>query len=205
MTARRTDATLRRRAFAGRKGARTAHVPGEPELWIFLLGDLLVFAVFFAIWAAAAAHEPHVFAVGRQDASQTLGLINTAALLTSSWIVASAVLASRQSDHARAAVLLRRAMLLGALFVAIKGIEYTLKARHGVDVQGSAFDAYYFVFTGLHLGHVLIGIAALGYARRRCLHPRAVLEDQRLVEGTASYWHVVDVLWIVLFLLIYLL
>ncbi|RYE83718.1 MAG: cytochrome c oxidase subunit 3 family protein, partial [Hyphomicrobiales bacterium] len=74
-----------------------------------MIGDLIVFAAFFAIWSAAAAEQPEVFAAGKAHAARTLGLVNTAALLTSSWAAASAIAAARRSQPTHAARLLAAA------------------------------------------------------------------------------------------------
>lgn len=183
----------------GRKARR--HVPGEPELWILLIGDMLLFAALFAAWSIAARDSPEVFAAGRAEAHRVIGLANTIALLTSSWAVAVAVRRSRSGRPEAAARAYLAAAVLGVLFVALKAVEYTEKIRAGADPASDPFDMYYFVVTGMHLGHVVIGVSALLYARYRIRANPA--GDTRVDESVASYWHLVDVFWIVLFLLIY--
>lgn len=184
--------------------AAPARVPGEAELWIFILGDMLVFAVFFTILSAHHVLHPALFDAGRRQLSFAFGLVNTLALLTSSAFVA---LGLGEAKAARLAAAKRRfvvAAALGALFVAIKCAEYAQKIAAGANPLVNDFYMYYFVFTGVHLLHVAVGLIALALMIRRCVRPAAEPRDVGFLEGAAVYWHMVDVLWVVLFLLIYL-
>lgn len=185
-------------------GAASPHIPGEAELWIFILGDMLVFALFFGIWSVNHALKPELFSQSHAQINQTLGLINTLALLTSSWCVALGLNHAREGFFTVAGRWFRRAAALGGLFIAVKFVEYREKIIAGVDALNNEFFMYYFVFTGIHLLHVLVGLLALWLMMRRCANPKPDLGDMPFLEGAGVYWHMVDVLWIVWFLLIYL-
>ncbi len=186
------------------KDTDTRHVPGEPGVWIFLFGDMMVFGVFFATFMYQRSLTPEVFDASRHTLSIGIGLTNTLILLTSSLFVVTAVRAIRASRRRAAAVLLAGALLCGLAFVCLKAVEYTAKVSQGHVPTQNNFYLYFFVLTGLHLFHVLIGIAVLiallTQTRRTELSPTRM----GFVEGGACFWHLVDLLWIVLFPLLYL-
>ena len=184
------------------KSAR--HVPGEPELWLFVLGDLTVFGIFFGVWGWNHRDNPELFELGRSQMNQAVGLANTAALITSSAAVAMGLTIARGGGLRTARRWYLAAMALGGMFVALKAFEYHQHLHAGTSPDLRDFYMYYFVFTGIHLVHVLVGLLGLTVAVRRCHRdPRA--NDIAVLEGIGVYWHMVDVLWIVLFALIYLL
>lgn len=182
--------------------ARHRHVPGEAELWILVLGDLAVFTVFFGVLGWQHHTDPASYAAGQAGLDTGLGLLNTLLLLTGSALVATALTRARAGHWvaARGGYLLAIACGLG--FVVVKAVEYAGHAGEPV----SDFGSYYFVFTGIHLAHVLAGLVCLTVAARRC--QRAAWHGEpapeRLLEGLGVYWHLVDLLWIVLFVLLYL-
>ncbi|MHA3020607.1 cytochrome c oxidase subunit 3 [Mycobacterium sp. BMJ-28] len=165
---------------------------------------MVVFAVFFAVWTAGAFDQPEVFDAGRRHAGRVFGLVNTLALITSSWCVASGLRLARADRFATAGRLFSAAWGLGAVFVIVKVFEYRHKIQAGADAVNNLFDMYYFVFTGIHLLHVLVGMIVLALMVGRTRKVRRRSADIMFMEGAGAYWHLVDVFWIVLFLLIYI-
>ena len=184
--------------------ATERHIPGEPGVWVFLFGDMLVFGVFFATFMYQRSLAPELFDESRRTLSIGIGLTNTLVLLTSSLLVVTAIRAIRLSQARSARWLFVGALGCGLAFVGFKAIEYTVLVNEGHTPNTNAFYLYYFILTGLHLFHVLIGIGVLVLlsiqAGRADLSPTAV----SVVEGGACFWHLVDLLWIVLFPLLYL-
>ncbi|WP_280338914.1 cytochrome c oxidase subunit 3 [Nocardia neocaledoniensis] len=185
------------------RAARRA--PGEPELWLFILGDLTVFGIFFGVWGWNHRQRPELFELGRAHLDQTIGLTNTTVLITSSAAVALALAAARDGRFTAARRGYLAAIALGTVFAALKVVEYREHLDAGIDPALREFFMYYFVFTGIHLVHVLVGLLGLTIAAFRCRRPGTGPNDLALLEGIGVYWHMVDVLWIVLFALIYLL
>lgn len=183
--------------------SRAAKVlPGEEGVWILVLGDLIVFGLFFITYLYYRAREAEVF-----DRSQALlnvhfGVINTLLLLTSSWFVVMGVEAMRNGRNERAKTLWHLAFLCGAGFCAIKAIEYTEKFHEGITLVTNNFFMYYFMYTGIHLLHVVIGLGVLIFLI--CKTDEAAPRDVPLFESGATFWHMVDLLWIMLFPLLYL-
>ncbi len=180
------------------------HVPGEAELWIFIMGDLTVFGVFFAVWGWNYARNPAMFELGRASMSQSIGLTETLTLISSSAAVVTALTHARWKQWSRAYAWYFAAIGFGAVFVILKALEYGRHLSTGLDPLAGEFFMYYFVFTGIHLLHVLVGLLGLS-AAARSMRPRATRRyGVALLEGIGVYWHMVDVLWVVLFSLIYL-
>jgi nitric oxide reductase NorE protein len=188
--------------------AKAPHVPGEAELWLFIFGDLIVFGLFFSVWGWNHATQPELFAWGGAQMNRALGLTNTLVLITSSAAVASGLNLARLRRGREARLAYGTAAALGCTFVMLKAIEYGQHINAGADALGNSYFMYYFVFTGIHLLHVVIGIMALLFVMRRCgrFQPAVQFDlgDMAFLEGVGVFWHLVDLLWIVLFFLIYL-
>lgn len=191
-------------------GTAGPHVPGEAGIWVFVLGDMAVFALFFVVFAVERAAAPEVFAQSSAALDGGRGLVNTLLLLTSSLLVARAGSAIRAapgdpSTRSRAAALLVGGAACGTAFALHKIPEYWAKVESGIGVNTNEFYTLYFLYTGIHLVHVLIGLAVLTVLWRAARRAVARPNERRLFESGATYWHMVDVLWVVLFPLLYLL
>ncbi|WP_205698778.1 cytochrome c oxidase subunit 3 family protein [Conexibacter sp. SYSU D00693] len=180
------------------------HVPGEIGVWILVLGDMLVFAVLFGVFLVARSEDPAVFAASREELTQGFGAVNVVVLLTSSLLVALAVRSMRRGARAPAARMFVGAAACAAVFLTIKGIEYADKVAGGHDPGTNDFFMYFFILTGIHAAHVVLGMVALVVLWRIALRATAKPGDQRAVEVGATFWHMVDLLWVVLFPLLYL-
>jgi nitric oxide reductase NorE protein len=182
------------------------HIPGEVGIWIFVIWDMTWFAVLFAVFLDARAHHLTTFERGRLDLTLWAGTLNTLLLLTGSLLVALAVGQVRAGEHAHARRLLGFALLCGAGFVVNKLFEYLRLVSAGHQPGGhNQFFTYFFVLTGIHLVHLLVGLMALTYMRRVTGRAATRRNDIRNIEICATYWHLVDLLWVALFALLYLL
>lgn len=181
------------------------HVPGEPGIWILLFGDLAVFATLFSIYSFHRAGEKEIFAQSQQHLNPTLGGTNTIVLLTSSLMLAFAARAIRRDDLRKLAAPLTVATIgLGLCFVGLKFVEYHSLLSKGFTPATNQFFMYYFVLTGLHLGHVLIGLGVLLALLRLAKKPAPSATHIAFFEGGACFWHMVDLLWLVIFPLLFL-
>lgn len=184
--------------------ATERHLPGEAGVWVFILGDMMVFALFFCVYLFYRGENVAVFLDGQARLNQTFGMLNTLLLLASSLFVVTAVDAVRAGKTRRAPLLFGGAFACGLGFGVVKFFEYGEKIRAGIGLTSSDFFMYYFVLTGVHFLHVLIGMGVLIFLWRRSGKPASSPAEISLFESGASYWHMVDVLWIVLFPLLYL-
>lgn len=179
------------------------HIPGEAGLWVFLLGDMVVFGIFFGTILVLRGQQSEVFGSSQENLHLELGVLNTIVLLTSSLFVVLGMHFTRMR-HPRAPLMFALAILSGLAFAGVKAIEYTSLVQDGHTAAANDFYMYYFMFTGIHLGHVILGMGALAVAVR--LSRPAATGTHRLpaLEGIASFWHLVDLLWIMLFATLYL-
>jgi nitric oxide reductase NorE protein len=188
--------------------ARVAHsgsrIPGEEGIWVFVLGDMTVFALFFATFMYSRGKNPDTFAQDHASLNVALGTVNTVLLLTSSLFVVLAVQRVLTGAHRSAPRLFGAALACGLGFVVVKAVEWTHLFGEGKTVGSGEFFSYYFMFTGIHLAHVLIGCVVLSrliaVTRQRELTGRTAM----LCEAGGIFWHMVDLLWVVLFALFYL-
>src|SRR5713101_5355702 len=122
----------RRSVIVGPIHRRAAHIPGELGVWVFIIGDMVIFGLFFITFAVYRTSGLQLYAQSQQVMNQTLGVVNTLILLTSSWLVALAVEQAKRGANRVSRRLLAVAMLCGAAFVTVKVIEYREKIRAGI-------------------------------------------------------------------------
>jgi nitric oxide reductase NorE protein len=180
------------------------HLPGELGIWFFVAGDLMVFTLFFILIAVGSKEQASIFAQSRAKLDMWVGVTNTALLLTGSWFVATGVEQCRRFHNPKISRYFSLAILCGLLFVVNKSFEWGSKIHAGITPATNDFYMYFFVFTGIHLLHVLIGIGVLLFLRSVSRRPTLGHSDIRTLESGASFWHLVDLLWVFLFALLYL-
>ena len=178
------------------------HLPGEPSMWFFVIGDLFIFAVYFVSYMYYRGCNHAEFLAGQAQVNLDIGIINTVVLLTSSLFVALGTGAARDGRTSHAYRLFGVALACGAAFPLLKMCEYLPEITAGLTPGTSLFFMYYFVMTGMHLCHVFLGLVILCFVLRDLRGPTAPRIS--LVETGATYWHMVDVLWLILFALFYL-
>ncbi len=183
---------------------REGHVPGEVGVWIFVLGDMTLFAALFVAFLVERSEEPTVFVQARTTLSQPLGALNMVVLLTSSLLVVLAVHAFREQRLRRADRCLAAASVCGLVFLAVKGIEYAEKLHSGIGPGTNDYFMYFFILTGIHAVHVVLGLVVLTLVRHVVRRPSLGSNASRTIESGASFWHMVDLLWVVIFPLLYL-
>jgi nitric oxide reductase NorE protein len=181
-------------------------VPGEAGIWALILTDLGIFTVYFIDLMYEWNANPEVFAAGHKAVNLTAGILNTFLLLTASLFVALGVQTLRQGRVALTRRLFVVSGLCGAAFVVNKYLEWSEKVHHGHRPTSDVFFQLYFIITGVHLLHVLIAMTLLWFMRRRAAEvvgaPTPL--QSRFVENCATYWHMVDLLWLGILALFYL-
>jgi nitric oxide reductase NorE protein len=190
------------RRGSGSRRRQRPHVPGEEGLWVFIFGDLLMFSLFFCTYLFYRAGDLQTFMAAQATLDRGAGLVNTFLLLTSSLLVVCAVGAYRRGLTERARSLMLSATLCGIGFAVVKVFEYKAKLAQGLTPVTNDFFMFYYMLTGIHLLHLTVGLVLLIVVTVSMGRPRGPALS--LVEGTATYWHLVDLLWIMLFPLLYL-
>ena len=182
-------------------GQRLPHLPGDIHMWVMVLGDLAIFGAYFIIFMIYRAMAPQEFLAAQQHLNVTVGVVNTVVLLTSSWLIARSVLAARAGDHDQAVRLTYFGGAFGVAFILIKAYEWSTEIMHGYTMPSSDFFMFYYMLTGVHMFHVALGLLILGIVVRELRNPRK--RRASMVESGATYWHMIDLLWIVIFGLLY--
>jgi len=180
----------------------TQRIPGDPSIWVFVIGEMVTFSCYFAAYMFDRGQHHGLFLESQRHLSQSVAAFNTLLLLASSFFVALSVQATRAGDYAVASRFLSWGGTCGAGFVLSKAFEWSSKLARGLTLGTNAFFMHYYMLTGVHLFHLLLGLVFLGILWRELNAgdpPRA-----RLVEVGATYWHMVDFLWIMIFPLLYL-
>jgi nitric oxide reductase NorE protein len=188
-------------AHAANAGAPAARFAGEPSMWFFIIGDLLIFGFYFVCYMYYRGQNQELFLQSQQHLNQGSGVINTLILLTSSLFVALATESLRRHRLPSARRLMAVGVAFGAIFPLLKVVEWVPKLSAGLTPGENLFFTFYYMMAGMHLCHVLLGLGILGFVLRDLHAPEP---DVKFVETGAVYWHMVDLLWIVLFALLYL-
>ncbi|WP_315776023.1 MULTISPECIES: cytochrome c oxidase subunit 3 family protein [unclassified Bradyrhizobium] len=171
-------------------------LPGDAMMWVLILSELVAFGLLLGGFVVARALNPVVFAVGQAMLDSRLAAVNTAVLVTSGWAAARAAASVRHASTGSARRWLGLAVLLGAVFIAVKLTEYGGEIAAGAGMETSPFFTLYFLLTGFHLLHVLLGIVILAVVGRSA--------TANGVETGTAFWHMVDLVWIVMFPVLYL-
>jgi cytochrome c oxidase subunit 3 len=187
-------------------------------MWAFLVSEVMFFGGLFATYMTYRHQYPTEFASASRHLDLWLGTLNTWVLLTSSLTMALAVRAAHHDKPRAAAALIGVTILLGVAFLGVKFAEYVHKYHEGLaPLGGLPFEAgqqapgptrlffgLYFAMTGVHALHMIIGVAALAWLLVHIGRGRFTGADSLPVEITGLYWHFVDLIWIFLFPLLYL-
>lgn len=178
-------------------------LPGDLAMWFFILAELTVFAILFIGFAVSEQLNPVMFTEGKAQLHQISGLINTLTLITSSYFVALALTKAHQGDGKQATRLLIIAKLVACIYIGVKIWEYLSLFEQGIDIETNTFFTLYFMITFFHLMHVLLGMVILIFVAVKANKNEYNATNISGFEAGASYWHMVDMLWIILFPLIY--
>ena len=185
----------------GEANKRARFVPGQPDMWAFVLFETLVFTGYFGFYLFYRARSPELFLHSQAQLDLRIGVFNTLVLLLSSWSVARCVQSSRAGAYRAALRDVAITAALAAVFLFFKVFEWVRLVRMGNGLDSNDFFTYYFFLTGIHFVHLLIGLVVLGVIVYQLRSPQR--RSQELVETCATYWHTVDFLWVLIFALLY--
>jgi len=182
--------------------------PGDFAIWIIIYVELITFAALFIGYAFARRADVELFNQSQLLLDQRSGFINTLILITSSYFLVKAIQIIKTVDDRKASILSSRWLLaaigLGSSFIVIKIIEFSDKFEQGINLSTNTFFMFYIMLTAFHFMHVLLGIIILYAVYKKTKMGGYSKQDHRGMETGASYWHLVDLLWIVLFPLVYI-
>ena len=173
--------------------------PGGILLWIIIFLELLTFGMALVALVFSAKENQQLFHESSLHLNKTFGTINTIFLLASGFFVANAVHNFKENNFNKASFQVKIAMIGGLLFILLKSIEYYTKIASGFVLDTNTFFTFYWLLTGFHLIHVIVGLVIL-FVLNRNLKTKAI-ED---VEASAAFWHMCDLIWLLLFPILYL-
>ena len=181
-------------------------IPGEVGIWGFMLCDLIVFSLYFIVFLYERSRDLEGFLAGSETLGLTMGVINTLMLLTSSLFIALAVQAIRNNKAELGRKYIIGASLGGLAFIINKPIEWGSKISEGYTGNYDVFFQIYYLMTGLHLLHVIVGMVVLYFLWKMAASVKGEItpRQERYLENGAIYWHLVDLIWLVLFALFYM-
>lgn len=170
-------------------------LPGNPMMWILILGEMVVFGALLVGFSVARALDPETFDQSQHHLHPLLAGVNTVVLVTSGFLVAVAVFERRHGGYARPTML--AGMALGLVFLAIKGVEYADLFNAGLGIETNDFFRLYFLITGFHALHIVLGLVIMSI-----IWFRDTLEN---METGAAFWHMLDAVWVLIYPVVYLL
>lgn len=185
--------------MADTEASGLAALPGNLMMWILIFSELAVFGVAFLGFSVARVMDPAIFAAGQAHLSGTLAALNTMVLVTSGYLAARGVAAGRRGAVTQARRAMVMAAAVGSVFLAVKAVEYSATLGAGLTIDSDAFFTLYFLLTGFHALHVVLGIVILLLVG--CSGPDTLVEN---LETGAAFWHMVDLVWVILYPLVYL-
>ena len=177
--------------------------PGGVLMWLIVTVELVTFGIIGAALAYLRSDQPALFRAGQAALSPGVGLGYTLLLVTSGWLAAEAVAALRRDRRTRARQLLVGAIVFGLGFVGLKLHDGAGLIAAGHDLGSDDFWTGYFFATGFHLVHVAVGVLLLAVAAARTR--RGAPDDTEAVEALVLFWHMCDLIWLLLYPVIYLL
>jgi cytochrome c oxidase subunit 3 len=190
--------------FSQTKSAgRLRNIPGSLAIWSAILAEMSEFAIMFIVYFLAKVHNPVLFNEGPARLSTFAGASNTLLMLTSSFFVVRAVIAIRQGNAVNSARWLWGAVLCGALYLVIKYFEYQWNTTQGLSTETNIFYAVYYYVTFNHFLHVGWGSAAIVWVIYRLNTGVYTRESHEGLLNVAVYWHMIDLAWITIFPLLY--
>jgi nitric oxide reductase NorE protein len=172
-------------------------------IWIFILAELAVFAIFFASYAFARMHEVALFNEYQSTLDKGAALINTLALITSSYFVVRSIAAMREDRRVESVRWLLAALAMGCLFLVVKSAEYVHHFGEGVRLSTNQFYMFYLSLTFFHFLHVVLGMVILAAVAVKAHQGCYSSTEHTGMESGAVYWHMVDLVWLILFPLVY--
>ncbi|UCP10315.1 cytochrome c oxidase subunit 3 family protein [Pseudomonas sp. MM213] len=186
-------------------GVAPRHLPGDLAMWFFILAELSVFAILILAFAVTQALKPQLFSESRLLLNTSTGLAMTLSLLTAGLFAALAQAQVRRSRPRHGAVWLLAALFVASVYVVLKVTEYRHLLGSGLGMEHNTFFTLYWILTGFHFLHVLLGMFILGWLAERCRRGLYDASNRSGFESGVLYWHMVDLIWVVLFPLVYVL
>lgn len=178
--------------------------PGGILIWLLILLELLTFAIALTVMVNQSKGEPELFHQMSRKLNTLFGSINTVVLLTSGYFIAKSVHFFKAQQFKNAKKYLIGTLILGMVFITLKSVEYVDKINEGLTLGNNTFISYYWLLTAFHLIHVLVGMVILTSFYFSLIKKEKSI-DVLDFEAGAAFWHLCDLIWLLLFPVLYLL
>lgn len=175
---------------------RVDDLPGELILWILIVSEVLIFMAGVTAMVINGLLDPQGFAAAQAHLDGRMAALNTVVLVTSGLFAARAERHAMAGNRGGARIGLTLAALGGMVFLALKGVEYARDIRAGIGIDSHPFFTFYYLLTGFHAAHVIAGVAVLALVALRA-RPEGV-------QAGAMFWHMVDLVWVLILPPVYL-
>jgi len=179
--------------------------PGGILIWIIILLEVITFVAGLVVFAVMRSNELVMFEQSQQLLDQSIGLTNTLVLITGGFFMANALHQLKLGENQKSFLWMMAAILSGIVFMTLKGVEYSDKLAHGYGLEHNSFFTYYWLLTGFHFVHVFIGVVILCFLAVKTRNGSYSRDNFFDVETGGAFWHLCDLIWLLLFPVIYLL
>lgn len=177
--------------------------PGGILIWIFIFLELITFGGALVAMTVISNSQHELFHTSRLQLNINYGSLNTIVLLASGFFIATAVHLFKKNNFKLSSRYILLSMLFGVVFIVIKAFEYSHKFDEGITLEYNTFFTFYWLLTGFHLIHVIVGLFILTLFYFSLIKKEVVLKAEDFEAGTA-FWHMCDLIWLLLFPVIYL-
>jgi len=183
------------------KSKNIFYPPGGILIWIIIFLELITFGIALIAMVASNNDAPELFHNSRLQLNTAIGTINTIFLITSGFFMAKSVSELKDQNIKKSSLFLNLTIIGGILFLVLKSVEYYFKIDAGITISYNTFFTYYWLLTLFHVVHVIVGLVILLVIGRSLKKNKTNLED---FEASAAFWHMCDLIWLLLFPVIYL-
>jgi heme/copper-type cytochrome/quinol oxidase subunit 3 len=177
---------------------------GKLGMWMFLASEVMLFGAFISSYIVLRMGSPNFGVPSEEVLTRPLATLNTFVLISSSITMVLALAAIQRENVKQFALYMVATMLLGVTFLVVKGFEYHHKIHEGLTISSSLFGSFYFTLTGLHALHMIGGLIFNTYILIKGLRGKFANGRWERVEYAGLYWHFVDLVWVILFPIFYL-
>lgn len=184
---------------------RPLEPPGGVLVWLIAALELVTFAAGIGVFLFQKGLHVEEFAAGGEALNQHIAFVNTLLLLTGGWTMAQAIASIRSGETKKGARWMGATIATGLGFLVLKGIQYSEKIQHGATFGDDFFHTIYFALTGFHFLHVLTAVVILIYLQFALRRGRYTVDDHFDIESGGMFWHMCDLIWLLLYPVIYLL
>lgn len=179
-------------------------LPGDLAIWFFIFAELLVFAIFFIVYSVQRLQNIELFNKYQDTLNKEVGAINTLLLITASYFIVRAVQEIQKNNIDSCVSWLYRTLIMGGGFLMLKSYEFYTKFSVGIGLNTNDFYFFYISLTFFHFLHVILGMIIISAVLIMAKRGKYSANEHTGIETAASYWHMVDLVWIVLFPLVYI-